>query len=55
MDVVADAADDHGFEALIVGDSSHVSLEFGLQVVGDAFLAFLRAEDCVEAVARVGV
>jgi hypothetical protein len=53
--VVADTTDDQGFEALIVSDSSHVGPEFRLEVVGDTFLAFLRAEDYVDAVARVGV
>jgi hypothetical protein len=45
------AAYDDGFEALIAGDSSHVSPQFGLKFVGNAFVSFLGAEDYVDSVA----
>lgn len=41
--MIADAANDHGFEALIVGDSGHVGPELRLEGIGeiDSFRPFV--------------
>jgi hypothetical protein len=49
--VVADATDDYRFEALVVSDSGHIRPEFGLKVLGQALVSFLRAEDYVDSIA----
>ena len=48
--MIADAANDHGSEALIVGDSGHVGPELRLEVIGDRLFC---AEDYVDSVAGV--
>jgi hypothetical protein len=51
--MIADAANDHGFEALIVGDSGHIGPELRLEVIGDRLFSALCAEDYVDSVAGV--
>ena len=51
MHMIFPAAYDHGFEALIAGDSSHVRPEFRLWLVGNVFVSFLGAEDYMNSVA----
>jgi hypothetical protein len=51
MHMIFHAAYDHGFEALIAGNSGHVCPEFGLQCLRDAFMSFLGAEDYMNPVA----
>jgi hypothetical protein len=52
--LLADAlTNDHGFEALIVGDSGHVGPELRLDVIGDRLFSALCAEDNVDWVVGV--
>jgi len=51
MHMIFHTADDHGLEALITGNSSHVSPKCGLLLVGNVFVSFLGAEDYVNSVA----
>jgi len=55
MHMVADAADNHCFETLIVRDARHIGPELRLEIVGEALLSILRGENHVDSIARVGV
>ena len=51
--MVADATDDDCFEALIVGDSSHVGPDLRLEFIGNTLLTLFCAKDYVDPVAGV--
>jgi hypothetical protein len=51
--VIFDATDLHRFESMIGGDPGHVRPKSHLQFLGNAFLAVLRAEDHMNAIAGV--
>jgi hypothetical protein len=51
--VIVNATDLDRFESMIAGNPSHVRPESRLQFLGNPFLAVLRAEDQMNAIAGV--
>jgi len=51
MHMIFHAAYNHGFEALIAGNSGHISPEFRLQFIGKILVSSLGAEDYMDSVA----